>query len=90
MIVSFSQYHADPGGSGRLGLSLTRYMDAPVVEKKLPGRGRYTAIRDPAPEILLGHGDLLRLSIQSAPFQRRYRSGVLSFAPKRHRCARVQ
>lgn len=34
----------------------------------------------PAP-VLLGHGDLLRLSIRTMPFQQKYRSGVLSFAP---------
>lgn len=80
MIITFSRHADNPGRGADRYRALTDYMDAPVVEKPLADGRRHSARRDPAPEILLGHGDLLRLSIRTMPFRQKYRSGVLSFA----------
>jgi hypothetical protein len=67
MIIGFSNYGA--GGSGPALDYLTGYL--------VGGQAR-----DPKPEVVRGDPALVAQIIDSLPFERRYSSGVLSFAPE--------
>jgi len=77
MMVMWSEYDGsdDAGGDG-----VTSYMEDEVVWKPTPDGGRHRIRRVPPPEVLAGDSALMRQAIRAVPFQRKYSSGVLSFA----------
>ncbi|MCZ0962391.1 hypothetical protein [Paracoccus benzoatiresistens] len=83
MLISFARHYDNNGGQRGADryLPLTSYLDAPVVMKAI-GPQREPVLRDPRPEILVGRGDRLRQQLSILPFQRKYTSLVLSFAPR--------
>ncbi len=88
MIISFAS-HSDNKDTARGAdryLPLTHYMDGPVVMKQI-GPRREPVRRDPRPEVLCGRADTLRRMLAVLPFQRKYTSLVLSFAPGDVDCA---
>lgn len=77
MMITWSDHTGarDRGGDGAV-----RYLQSASVLKQLPD-GRYQReTRDPPPEILRGHPDIVRRAINSLNTQHVYSSGVMSFA----------
>lgn len=75
MLISWYKHSSDPGG----GRGLTAYMDQPVVTKTMPGGRHQRVRRDPAPEVLVGDGDVFLMAVRSLRFEHVYRGAVLSF-----------